>query len=443
MSRLHDSAQSEPWPRRQDTEARAGRSTSAAAIEPHVYRVMISADVMVFAVAVFLMAVMLVRILQRYDDRLYSRPHDQELQNLFKCHLQLAHVLEDELTRWLFTELDVVDPVEQGDQADRGSSSRTRADDAARQHNMPFSDVLNVALAVSSFLGLGNTAVFLLEQGALVNAPLKEPGVQLVQQLMRGLLWQRRLSGASLETGSVQATAFSSRSQTGIGEATPWSDVVDSKSHGQPLSQVPREEWHVDPDSQPQHATRSPLHKHEIKDRHLDGRLLLGATPLHMAAIAGHADIVAMLCQFGADVLVCNAAGLCPLDIVAPCAQDQCVCECNMVWGAGCRAQRTRAVLRQVARNVQRAARAGRLLDRIALLCPQRVLQVASALSAAWSGAVQAAGRQTSAASRGFGHSGIMSSLVYTMLATATFSVLALFPLETISFDWFHVSVDG
>ena len=443
VSRLHDSAPSEPWPRRQNTEARAGRSTSAAAIEPHVYRVMISADVMVFAVAVFLMAVMLVRILQRYDDRLYSRPHDQELQNLFKCHLQLAHVLEDELTRWLFTELDVVDPVEQGDQADRGSSSRTRADDAARQHNMPLSDILNVALTVSSFLGLGNTAVFLLEQGALVNAPLKEPGVQLVQQLMRGLLRQRRLSGASLETGSVQATAFSSRSQTGIGEATPWSDVVDGKSHGQPLSQVPKEEWHVDPDSQPQHATRSPLHKHEIKDRHLDGRLLLGATPLHMAAIAGHADIVAMLCQFGADVLVCNAAGLCPLDIVAPCAQDQCVCECNMVWGAGCRAQRTRAVLRQVARNVQRAARAGRLLDRIALLCPQRVLQVASALSAAWSGAVQAAGRQTSAASRGFGHSGIMSSLVYTMLATATFSVLALFPLETISFDWFHVSVDG
>ena len=176
MSRLHDSAPSEPWPRRQNTEARAGRSTSAAAIEPHVYRVMISADVMVFAVAVFLMAVMLVRILQRYDDRLYSRPHDQELQNLFKCHLQLAHVLEDELTRWLFTELDVVDPVEQGDQADRGSSSRTRADDAARQHNMPLSDILNVALTVSSFLGLGNTAVFLLVQGALVNAPPKEPG---------------------------------------------------------------------------------------------------------------------------------------------------------------------------------------------------------------------------------------------------------------------------
>ena len=87
-----------------------------------------------------------------------------------------------------------------------------------------------------------------------------------------------------------------------------------------------------------------------IKKRGLDLNRdqAVGSTPLHLAAIGGHPDIVALLCQFGADPCAVDGAGCSPAQVVSQCSQTKCVCVCNMVWSFGCRTERTRSLLRQV-----------------------------------------------------------------------------------------------
>jgi len=58
------------------------------------------------------------------------------------------------------------------------------------------------------------------------------------------------------------------------------------------------------------------------------------------------AELTLLLCKLGADPSARNDDGKRPSRLVSACTQNKCECICNKVWSFGCRAARTKRILR-------------------------------------------------------------------------------------------------
>jgi hypothetical protein len=223
-------------------------------------------------------------------------------------------------------------------------------------------EVLNVALAACSLLGLANAVVFLLEQKADVNATIQGEALELLMVLMRK-------RGLKFET------------------------------------------------------------------KNLDD-----STALHMAALGGHPDLVVLMCQFGAKLSACNAAGFSASQLVSPCSVGECVCVCNKVWSFGCRAHRTRAVLQQLRRVEYKK----KVLARVSTICPAGVSSALSFLFGVTSSPILPPPGTPMSLPGGDLQRTMMSNVVWmSFVAVVLSSALIILPAEPFLFDFLHAPAGG
>ena len=200
------------------------------------------------------------------------------------------------------------------------------------------------------------------------------------------------------------------------------SDVVDGKSHANRQS-VPKEDVLI----RTANTARDKVTAAQARDQrwHPDGGCCRCDTAAHGChrwprRHRGNALSVWRRCA----CMQCRR--LVPADIVAPCAQDQCVCECNMVWGVGCRAQRTRRP-RQVARNAACRPQAAPGWDSAPVSSTGAAGSICSFRSLSGAAEGKPVPRREVSGTHG------LCQVSCTLCWQRPPSVLALFPLETIS----------